>query len=90
MPTRAFLFTRASLLAVLGTLGCTSAPPVEPPDADAPDRFAHGSSRWEYLAARYVSKPLRLLDCDYPCDSGSAVIFRFNGASSCQRSSFSA
>ncbi|MAG30520.1 MAG: acetyl-CoA acetyltransferase [Deltaproteobacteria bacterium] len=29
----------------------------------------------EYLASRYVSKPVRLLDCDYPCDSGSAVIF---------------
>lgn len=29
----------------------------------------------EYLSSRYVSKPLRLLDCDYPCDSGSAVIF---------------
>ena len=29
----------------------------------------------DYLASRYVSKPLRLLDCDYPCDSGSAVIF---------------
>jgi acetyl-CoA acetyltransferase len=29
----------------------------------------------EYLASRYVSKPLRLLDCDYPCDSASAVIF---------------
>ena len=29
----------------------------------------------EYLASRYVSKPLRLLDCDYPCDSGSAVVF---------------
>ncbi len=29
----------------------------------------------EYLAAPYISKPLRLLDCDYPCDSGSAVIF---------------
>jgi len=29
----------------------------------------------EYLGSRYVSKPLRLLDCDYPCDSGSAVIF---------------
>ncbi len=23
----------------------------------------------------YITKPLRLLDCDYPCDSGSAVIF---------------
>ena len=23
----------------------------------------------------YITKPLRILDCDYPCDSGSAVIF---------------
>ena len=29
----------------------------------------------DYYAARIVSKPLRLLDCDYPVDSGSAVIF---------------
>lgn len=29
----------------------------------------------QYLDAPYVSKPLRLLDCDYPCDSGSAVVF---------------
>lgn len=29
----------------------------------------------DYLSAAYISKPLRLLDCDYPCDSGSAVIF---------------
>lgn len=29
----------------------------------------------DYLAAPYISKPLRLLDCDLPCDSGSAVIF---------------
>ena len=29
----------------------------------------------DYLDARYVSKPLRILDCDYPVDSGSAVIF---------------
>jgi acetyl-CoA acetyltransferase len=29
----------------------------------------------QYLAAPYISSPLRLLDCDYPCDSGSAVIF---------------
>ena len=29
----------------------------------------------DYLAARYVSKPVRILDCDYPVDSGSAVIF---------------
>jgi len=29
----------------------------------------------QYLASPFVSKPLRLLDCDYPCDSGSAVIF---------------
>ncbi len=29
----------------------------------------------DYLASRYVSKPVRLFDCDYPCDAGSAVIF---------------
>jgi acetyl-CoA acetyltransferase len=29
----------------------------------------------DYLSSRYVSKPLRLLDCDYPVDSVSAVIF---------------
>ncbi len=29
----------------------------------------------EYLESRYVSKPVRLLDCDYPVDSASAVIF---------------
>lgn len=29
----------------------------------------------EYLGARYVAKPVRLLDCDYPVDSASAVIF---------------
>ncbi|MCU4186359.1 hypothetical protein K6U06_18475 [Acidiferrimicrobium sp. IK] len=29
----------------------------------------------DYLAAPYISKPVRLLDCDLPCDSGSAVIF---------------
>jgi acetyl-CoA acetyltransferase len=29
----------------------------------------------EYLDSRYVCKPVRILDCDYPCDSGSAVIF---------------
>jgi acetyl-CoA acetyltransferase len=29
----------------------------------------------DYMNARYVSKPVRLLDCDYPCDSASAVIF---------------
>lgn len=32
-------------------------------------------SKADYLAMPYVSKPLRVLDCDYPCDSGSAVIF---------------
>jgi acetyl-CoA acetyltransferase len=32
-------------------------------------------SRDDFLNAPYVSKPLRILDCDYPCDSGSAVIF---------------
>ena len=29
----------------------------------------------DYLALPYITKPLRILDCDYPCDSGSAVIF---------------
>jgi acetyl-CoA acetyltransferase len=29
----------------------------------------------DYLASRYISKPVRLLDCDYPVDSASAVIF---------------
>jgi len=29
----------------------------------------------DYLASRYVSRPLRLLDCDYPVDSSSALIF---------------
>ena len=29
----------------------------------------------DYLASRYISKPVRILDCDYPCDAGSAVIF---------------
>ena len=24
----------------------------------------------DYMNARYISKPVRLLDCDYPCDSG--------------------
>jgi acetyl-CoA acetyltransferase len=28
----------------------------------------------DYLASRYVSRPVRLLDCDYPCDSSTAVI----------------
>jgi acetyl-CoA acetyltransferase len=29
----------------------------------------------DYLASRFISKPVRLLDCDYPVDSASAVIF---------------
>jgi acetyl-CoA acetyltransferase len=29
----------------------------------------------DYLNSRYVSRPVRLLDCDYPVDSASAVIF---------------
>jgi acetyl-CoA acetyltransferase len=29
----------------------------------------------DYLNSRYVSKPMRILDCDYPVDSASAVIF---------------
>jgi acetyl-CoA acetyltransferase len=28
----------------------------------------------DYLAARFISKPLRLLDCDYPVDAGAAVV----------------
>jgi acetyl-CoA acetyltransferase len=28
-----------------------------------------------YFASRYISRPVRVLDCDYPCDAGSAVIF---------------
>lgn len=29
----------------------------------------------DYLGSRYISQPVRILDCDYPCDAGSAVIF---------------
>lgn len=29
----------------------------------------------DYLASRYIATPVRLLDCDYPVDSASAVIF---------------
>ena len=29
----------------------------------------------DYMSSRYISKPVRLYDCDYPCDAGSAVIF---------------
>ena len=29
----------------------------------------------DYLAARFVARPVRILDCDYPVDSASAVIF---------------
>ena len=29
----------------------------------------------DYLASRWVAKPVRLLDCDYPCDISGAVIF---------------
>jgi len=29
----------------------------------------------EYMASRYICTPIRLLDCDYPCDAGAAVIF---------------
>lgn len=32
-------------------------------------------TRDDFLALPYITKPLRILDCDYPCDSGSAVIF---------------
>ena len=29
----------------------------------------------DYLSSRWVSKPVRVLDCDYPCDMSGAVIF---------------
>ena len=29
----------------------------------------------DYLSSRYISTPVRILDCDYPVDSASAVIF---------------
>ena len=29
----------------------------------------------DYFSSRYVSKPVRLLDCDYPVESASAVIY---------------
>ena len=29
----------------------------------------------DYYASRFVSKPVRLLDCDYPVDSASAIIY---------------
>ncbi len=37
--------------------------------------FRDPLTRDDYFASRYVAKPLRLLDCDYPCDSGSAIIY---------------
>jgi acetyl-CoA acetyltransferase len=39
----------------------------------------------DYFASRYVSKPARVLDCDYPIDSASAVIFTtVDRAADCQ------
>jgi acetyl-CoA acetyltransferase len=29
----------------------------------------------DYLSSRYIAKPLHLLDCDYPVDSASAVVY---------------
>lgn len=29
----------------------------------------------DYLESRWISKPVHLLDCDYPCDMSAAVIF---------------
>jgi acetyl-CoA acetyltransferase len=29
----------------------------------------------DYLASRYIAKPVRIYDCDYPVDAASAVIF---------------
>lgn len=28
----------------------------------------------DYLASRWISRPVRLLDCDYPCDTSGAII----------------
>jgi acetyl-CoA acetyltransferase len=37
--------------------------------------FREPITREAYFGSRFISKPLRLFDCDYPVDSGSAVIF---------------
>jgi acetyl-CoA acetyltransferase len=41
------------------------------PDALLRDRL----SMDDYLSSRYIAKPLHLLDCDYPVDASSALIF---------------
>ncbi len=37
--------------------------------------FREPLSMDDYLGSRYITKPLHLLDCDYPVDSSSALIF---------------
>ena len=44
--------------------------------ANPTESFFHEELTMEdYLNSRYVAKPLHLLDCDYPVDSSSALIF---------------
>jgi acetyl-CoA acetyltransferase len=40
----------------------------------------------EYLESRWVTRPVRLLDCDYPCDVSGAVIFTSEERASSWRS----
>ncbi len=44
--------------------------------ANPTESFFHEELTMEdYLNSRYISKPLHLLDCDYPVDASSALIF---------------
>ena len=44
--------------------------------ANPTESFFHEELTMEdYLNSRYIAKPLHLLDCDYPVDSSSALIF---------------
>jgi acetyl-CoA acetyltransferase len=38
-------------------------------------RFRDPITTEDYLSSRHIAKPIHLLDCDYPVDSASAVIF---------------
>ncbi len=39
----------------------------------------------DYLDSRWITRPVRLLDCDYPCDTSSAVIFTMEDRASSWR-----